>query len=295
MIIIRKAHSRHLAETEKRCNDKSLTFEGYKTKFVYSDVQQSMEFVLIVLGLLIIAAGLFVWMLSHQRRLLHKVINQSAQEAATQEKRLRIALENQENERKKLAKDVLDGIGASLQALRNTVHPIIAHVPEPERKEIYSMFEVLTEKVRSISWELMPSTIERFGLANTIEEFAKRISAQYQQSVVFTQEGTPLSIDVNQQLLLYRIIQEAVMNSVQHAKATLITVKMHWTEGTLLLTIADDGIGFEYPSGDRFNFIPNTGLGNLKNRVSLLRATVSYQRNMPSGSILCIKLPIYAE
>lgn len=243
---------------------------------------------------LTVAALLVVWFrLSRQNKRQEKLLETIQQDDF--EKMLRLTFENNENERRRIAREILDDVGARLQAIRNTIHTLAPDTVNQDKVELYQMLDLLTERVRSISWDLMPATLERFGLVSAVEELCKRASTATSVPITFRQEGSPLPLDIHQQILLYRTIQEGVGNAVKHAKAHAIEVGLHWSNGALQLTVQDDGIGFEYIPGQRFRFKPGLGLNIMESRAKLLHAQLSVKKNMPSGSILKLNLPVYVH
>jgi signal transduction histidine kinase len=249
----------------------------------------SNSFYLLLIGtavMLVMAAAIVVFILFYQKRMLHEKLKQHQMEIDHQEKSLRLALESQENERKRLAKDLHDGVQAMMQALRVSVLTVIKDSNDQDKKEIQEMVNELTETVRAVSWDLMPSSLEKFGLTNAVEEFCNRLNGKIAVPVHFTKQGTPQSLEMNQQLLLYRITQEAVNNAIKHARASKIEVNINWNHG-LHLTIADDGVGF---NRDEKASASGLGLSNLESRARLLNADLKFLRNSPSGSVVEVAL-----
>ena len=211
------------------------------------------------------------------------------------EKMLRLTFESNENDRRRIAKEILDDVGAQIQALRTTMHTMDPLAWSEQKAELYQLLDNLTERVRSISWELMPATLERFGWVSAIEEMCKRATLDSGISVCFHQEGTALPLDIHQQILLYRTIQEGVDNALKHAHANRIEVALNWNNGSLLVTIKDDGIGFEYKPDQRFQLNPGLGLNIMENRARLLHAELNVKKIVPSGTILSLNLPVYVH
>jgi signal transduction histidine kinase len=238
-------------------------------------------------GMLIMAAAIVVFILFYQKRMLHEKLKQHQMELDHKEKSLRLALESQENERKRIAKDLHDGVQAMMQALRVSVLTVIKDSSEHDKKEIQDMVSELNETVRAVSWDLMPATLEKFGLTSALEEFCKRLDGKIAIPVHFTKQGSPQSLDTNQQLLLYRIAQESVNNAIKHSKASKIEVSINWSEG-LHLTIIDDGVGFDHTT--KSTGTSGLGLSNLESRARLLNADLRFLKNSPSGSIIDVVL-----
>ncbi len=248
---------------------------------------------IVIAGALILAGVIVFFVLYYKKRMLEEELKRKELEKDSADKMLRMVFESLELERKRISKELHDGLGVLLQALRATLHTVVKDVDENDKKEVQEIVDELTDTVRSISWDLMPTTLERFGLVNAVEEFCKRLCTKVEVSISFVQEGQPLPLDMNQQLLLYRIIQEAVNNALKHAHASSINVMMKWQEGNLFLSITDNGIGFDYSSQLKFTKTSGLGLTNLESRSHLLNAELTFARNNPSGTIVNLKLPVY--
>lgn len=227
-----------------------------------------------------------------QKRKWTEHIKQQDQESERQKKMLRLALESQEIERKRISKEIHDEVGVMLQALRTTAQALASNAPANDKQELQEMVNELTNTVRHISWDLMPSTLERFGLTIALEELVNKTVARNGMKVTFVQEGLPNEIDIHQQLLLYRIAQEAISNATVHSEGSSVEIKINWTPTDLYLTISDNGIGFDFLSrNDRWR---NLGLGinNMESRAKLLNAQLIFLKNEPSGSTVQLKLPL---
>jgi signal transduction histidine kinase len=150
------------------------------------------------------------------------------------------------------------------------------------------------ETVRRISWDLKPSTLERFGLAFTLAEMGSRLSVRGSIPVEFREAGNPASLDKQQETLLFRIIQESVSNALRHGNAHRIDIRFLWEEPGLTVTITDDGIGFDFPKEhDTMKVQLGLGLINLENRAALLGGQLRFEKNSPSGTMVKIKIPLH--
>lgn len=245
------------------------------------------------LGMLFMAGAIVLFVLFYQKRMIGEQLRRKELEADYQQKMLRMALESQENERKRVSKDLHDDVGIMLQALKNTVLTIARDSDEEDKKDIQDMVNEITESVRRISWDLMPSSLERFGLAEAVDELCSRLSHRSNTQVSFSQSGQTTPLDKQQDILLYRIVQEAITNALKHAKASLIHVTFTWQSEQLLVEITDDGVGFDIPNKEKRT--PNQyglGLYSMENRAALLHGTMSFDKHQPSGTKVQISLPL---
>ncbi len=244
-------------------------------------------------AMLFMAAAIILFIVFYQKRVLSEQLKQRALEVQYQQQMLLAQMESQESERKRVAKDLHDDVGLMLQALRATTLAILQQAPDEDRKEVQQMVTEITETVRRICWDLMPTIIESFGLAEAVKEMCQRLSARGTVAVAFSAQGNPSFIKKNKEMLLYRMVQETVGNALKHAKANAIEVKFLWTENRLQINVLDDGIGFDLKSV-KARTMRGHGLGllSLENRASLLPASLTFENDFPQGTYVSVTYPI---
>lgn len=157
----------------------------------------------------------------------------------------------QEEERRRLAGDLHDRANPNLVAIQLTLSNLAASLPDGVREEnreyfddIRALLEDTTASIREICTELRPPLLDYSGLVPTLEAYAQQIGRRSGVSidVEANLEGSPLGRNVES--LLFRIVQEAVANSVKHAFARHIHIRLLGSERHTVLTIGDDGVGF---------------------------------------------------
>jgi two-component system, NarL family, sensor kinase len=256
------------------------------------DTQIAVIFGIGTAGMLLMAGAIILFVVFYQKRMLQEQLRRLDMEADYRQKMLRAALESQENERIRVSKDLHDDVGMMLMTMRAYLNSVTEKtLSQGVVTDIRSLVDDTHETVRRISWDLMPSTLERFGLVQATREMCDRLSMRGAVPVEFKETNTPLTLDKNQETLLYRVIQESVTNALRHAHANKIEVRFNWSKFFLEMSVADDGTGFDLPDGK--NKIKNSqglGLINVESRVTILGAQLSYESNDPSGTIVNVKL-----
>ncbi len=251
-------------------------------------MENSSNSVLLLFGIgsavmIFMASAIVLFVLFYQKRVLREQLNQRAMELAHQHNMLQAQIESQEEERRRVAKDLHDDVGLMLQALRTTTLAVLQEASEADRKEVQQLVSEVDETVRRICWDLMPSSLEYFGLAEATEELCHRLSSKGNVPVVFSSSGKGLPLHKKKQTLLYRMIQELVCNSLKHARATLVEVKFTWTINSLQINVIDNGIGFSKKS-EKNQAPRGHGLLSLENRSSLLPANLLFENYFPQGT-----------
>jgi signal transduction histidine kinase len=180
-----------------------------------------------------------------------------------------------------------------LSAVRVGLTTLGKQLPDPHAMDQQKkMLDDTISSVRSISRDLMPSTLERFGLVHALRELCDQVYNTSLLPVTFEGDGEVDNIAPNKQLMIFRIAQELVTNAVKHAHATSIRVHLR-IEGQLHLTVEDNGIGFDaeiYRSGKQ----PGRGLGlfTTGNRVRLLGARLTHEPVIDHGSKITLTMSL---
>ena len=153
------------------------------------------------------------------------------------------------------------------------------------------MLDDTIASVRRISRDLMPSTLERFGLVNAIKELCERFQNTSKIEIQLEAPAEIPPMEKQRQLMLFRIVQELLNNAIKHANATRIDVTIKNDSG-LLVCVEDDGIGFNAQAemNDNQNG-KGLGLFNIENRARLLGGKLEYPRPA-KGSKTVITIPI---
>ena len=243
------------------------------------------------LTMLGLAGSIILFVVFYQKRLLKNKFTIQQMETDYQKDLLQSTIDSQEKERKRIASDLHDGVGAMLSAAKLNLNMLgTGAIPPEELKEAVGetkeMINETIETVRRISKALLPSSLEKFGLSQALEELCEKLTSSV-TAVVFYEQGEGATIEVSKQLLIYRIVQELVNNAIKHAEASEISVKFNWREGGLLFEVNDDGKGFDLKAiqGD---IKKGVGLYNIENRASLLNGEVTFDSQPGQGTNISI-------
>jgi two-component system sensor histidine kinase DegS len=204
-------------------------------------------------------------------------------------------IEAQENEKKRISRDIHDG---PAQSLANVIFKaeyaskIIDTSPVKAKREIAELQEDVRDTlkdIRKIIYDLMPMSLDDLGLVPTIKKLISNIMDNYSIDVDF--HVTQSSIIDNQltNLMVFRVIQEAFNNIVKHAKCKNVKMRLHISDIEIDVMIVDDGIGFdvlqniEKPLG--------YGLYNMKERIEIVNGTIEINSATNKGSTIKIRIP----
>jgi len=209
-------------------------------------------------------------------------------------------LEAQENERKRIARDVHDGpaqymANASMKV--DVCKVMLQRDLESGLEELGELKESIAtalKEVRAIIFNLSPMSLEDLGLNETIKEAVKSIILQH--DIHINLQLKPLNDEVEHiiQVAVYRIVQEVFNNTIKHSDAKKAEVKLDYGTKYLRLIISDDGVGFDVQK--TLNRVKSSessyGLIGILDRVSQLQGTAKIESTKGKGTVYTIKLPI---
>ena len=224
--------------------------------------------------------------LIQQKKLQEAVMKQ--QEMAT-----KAVMDAEENERKRIAADLHDGIGQMMSAAKMNLSVFESELSfknEAQKNSFENVIGLIDEsckEIRSVSHQMMPNALLKSGLASAIREFIDRIDNRV-ISVSLHTEGLDERIDSNKETVLYRVIQECVNNVLKHAAATRLDISLIKDTDGISITIEDNGKGFDPSAMDAFNGI---GLKNMKSRINYLKGSIDFDSKTGKGTLVAIHIP----
>lgn len=243
------------------------------------------------LGMVLLALSVFFFFITYQKRMLKKQLELNETRARQQEEILRNTITAQEKERKRIAQDLHDEVGAMLSVVKLNVGRIEKKSEEPVAKELAAetktyLDEVITQ-VRRISRSLLPPSLEKLGLYFALEELANWVNKADQLKITCWKSGEQFRFDNKKELAIFRIVQELLNNAIKHAEASTIMVNARFSPGkNLMISITDNGKGFNLK--DKMN----TGLGlkNLESRTQMMNAKIKMKSTPGKGTTAIIYL-----
>lgn len=218
-------------------------------------------------------------MIRHQRRNVHLY-----------KTRIKAEISTLENERKRIASDLHDELGPLLSAVRIQINHL--KLESDNDKKIISFaskhIDDILAKTREISYNLLPNTLVRKGLVKAVEEYINKL--HYNNSLKIELEADEILLSKEQEINIYRILQEVIHNTIKHSGASRLDIRLKKQGNLLLLMTADDGKGFNYDQ----QVENNNGLGliNLQSRTEVLNAKFNYESDSKTGTKYIFEIPL---
>ncbi|HEX8549088.1 MAG TPA: histidine kinase [Cytophagaceae bacterium] len=204
-------------------------------------------------------------------------------------------IKGQENERKRIAREIHDGLGQMLTALKLNVENInIDALQEKEKKtidDLKQMVGLTIAETRTISFNLMPTVLSDFGVISALKLLAEQAAKNTDTNIRFQCENTFDRLDKNVEIGLYRITQEAINNAIKYAQASEILIGISLKSELIHLTIFDNGKGFnpKKVTIDKNSQKINNGIYNMQERTNLMDGEFKILTGTGKGTkIFCI-------
>jgi two-component system, NarL family, sensor kinase len=249
--------------------------------------------VIVSLGV-VIALLCVIFILARSRYKKKQELSEREKEISVREAYIQATINSQEDERKRFAQDLHDGMGQLISALRLSLLPVDRETSLEERIEVVNKAESLLNEmhreIRSIAFNLMPHTLVQSGLLSALKEMADRINHSGKIVIRVSSFDVPKRLDEVYEISIYRILQEWINNILKYANATVIEVQLVGHEGELDITVEDNGRGFE---PDILQKGEGNGWKNIRSRLNLLKGVLDIDsRENRVGTTITLRVPI---
>lgn len=256
-------------------------------------------YILITFGSLVmifLTGFLIVFFIKYQQKVSEQRIRLKQLEIEYQQLIIEASLESQEIERRRVASDLHDSVGAMLAAIRLGIGTIArAGTSNTEAiSDTKILLDETIESVRKISRDLMPSTLELLGLGEAIHEMCDRFEATTGIAFKLQIQLTNGELGKKEQLIFYRVVQEIINNALKHAKASSISVSLIDTATEIEAIVKDNGKGFFHNfERQEKDSIKSMGLGlfTISGRINLLGGKIRMDPEISSGTTYYLTIP----
>jgi PAS domain S-box-containing protein len=201
------------------------------------------------------------------------------------QKMMTTIIDVQEEERKRLSRNLHDGIGQNLYSHLITINRLLSEIDHPLLNQMQKEATQLIEEIRDISWELRPSVLDDLGLVPAIRSFLSRFSENYHIDVFF-ECVLNRRLDISIELTIYRIIQEALTNIRKYAEVSDASVTIRESDEIVRVMIEDKGKGFELDSQTR-----GVGLFSMDERARAVGGELTINSLPGKGTRIILEVP----
>ena len=270
-------------ETEKHENlikEQELTLLKQKYMLLFS--------IFMVLAIIIISISILKRIrLKNKAKLQETVIREQALSAQA-------VMNAEEEERKRIASDLHDGVGQMMSAAKMNLSVLESNkdfIVKDQQENFKKALELVDEsciEIRNVSHNLMPNSLLNNSLPEAVQGFLNKLRKTDLQ-IHFYHEGFDERLSLNTEAVLYRIIQESVNNALKHSEAQILDIALIKDQHEINITIEDDGKGFDMQEMNNFKGI---GLKNMASRIAFLKGTIEFHSQPGKGTLISINLPL---
>lgn len=225
-----------------------------------------------------------------QNRKVKFLFDQKVAKQQFDEEIIKSKLETQEQTLQNISWELHDNVGQLLSVARMQLNIVQPNLKEEQKVIIQETGEIISkslQEIRSLSKLLNPEVVRNIGLHEAIQLEIDRFNRLNFINASFNVEGNVPSIDQQDEIILFRIIQEFLSNSVKHSKTKKIEVTATYCSKYLTISVQDYGIGFDKDAIER-----GSGLLNMKSRAELINTKFDLKSQKDKGVSLTLTYPL---
>ena len=201
-------------------------------------------------------------------------------------------LKGQEEERSRLARDLHDGLGGLLSGVKFSLSNMKDNLMiTPHNMSVFErsldMIDSSIMELRRVAHNMMPEMLTKFGLDEALKEYCNRINATKLLAITYQSLGLDNRIEKTTEIIIYRIIQELLNNTMKHAAATEAMVQLIKTEDRFSIMVEDNGKGFDTALLENCK---GAGLTSIRSRVNYLKGRLDIHSEPGKGTLVNIEL-----
>lgn len=205
-------------------------------------------------------------------------------------------VEAQEEERKRIARDMHDGIGQMLTALKFNLDAVDPQQVDKTTAKLQKLQELtlkLIQGVRMVTFNLTPPELSDYGIATGLARMAAELGKLTNSNILFENRSNFNGrLDTVVETNLYRITQEAVNNAIKYAKANFILIRVSHTENMLSIVVDDDGVGFDPEEVGQKNDGSGMGLSFMRERMQFIQGRMFIHSELGEGTRITLNVPL---
>lgn len=235
-------------------------------------------------GMLLLAVGLIVFVIFHQRKVIYYQVKMRNMQAEHQRMLLQASLESQEEERQRIAADLHDDAGPLLATVRLYLNENMVHQDQATQlQSIYNAKQIVDETIqliRNISHSLIPPTLKNFGLESALTDLIQKINGTGTINASCRFNDYQRRLKLEPELSVFRIIQELINNILKHSRASFLHLTQSKNDQYFYIRIHHDGEGL---TQDKFEELRDVhaglGLKNIQGRIKILGGKIFFERD----------------
>jgi signal transduction histidine kinase len=209
-----------------------------------------------------------------------------------------LILEGQEEERKRIAMDIHDGIGQMLTSLKFQIESIDLKEGEKASQKIQEIQQLIKEvirEVRRVTFNLKPTVLSDYGLQAALNVFIQEIGKLTDIKFIYNSQGEIERLPQKTEDNIFRIIQEAINNAIKYSGASTISIDLKQVENELIFTVRDEGKGFDSKMVEErsMNIESGRGFFNMYERTEYVNGNLKIESTPGKGTTVTLTVPLH--
>lgn len=200
-----------------------------------------------------------------------------------------------ENEKRRISKELHDGIGQTLTAIKFSIGAIVDSSLQGNKETFESIKQLIdqsTKEIHEVSFDLMPSVLEDYGMEAAVKKLISYLNENTNMEIKFAFDNRIKRLNKDVEIGIYRIIQEGLNNAQKYAKCSIINITLELKKKMVFLSIIDNGVGF-----DPNNIISNKvkggqGINNMRHRTKLIEGDFEIKSDKNKGTSIEVVIPL---
>lgn len=227
------------------------------------------------------------------RELFYSLKKAETERQRTEKRVLNAIINTEENERKRFAKDLHDGLGPLLSTVKMSLSALNERIKDPSGIEILNNTNHIVNEaiatIKDISNNLSPHILSNFGLSSAIAAFTTKINQTRAIEIVFKSNMEKTRLENEKEVVMYRAVCELINNSISHSGASRIDIELNKQGKFITLQFSDNGRGFD-TSTLRKEDTKGMGLSNIETRVRTVEGVFVLESTPGKGTSALIKM-----
>jgi signal transduction histidine kinase len=237
------------------------------------------------IGMLVLAIGMIVFIIFHQRKVIRYQMKLQRLEYEQQKTLLNASIRFQEEERQRIAADLHDDAGPLLATARLYLNENLVNLDKTSQlQSIYNAKQIIDDTIqliRNISHSLMPPTLKNFGLESAVNDLFQKISGSGSLNASCRFHDYRERLHADQELIIFRVIQELINNILKHSNSSFIHLTQNLSGSKLYIRMHHDGKGLTQADFEKLNKSSGgLGLKNIQSRLKLLHGRIFFEKDL---------------
>lgn len=238
--------------------------------------------IIAALTMLCLAVGLILFVVIYQRRVINHQQELRDLNRKKQQELIEASIRSEEEERMRIAAELHDDVGATLSSIRLMLHQVGRNAQPaaiPAVQQVQSLLDDCIQKVRNLSHQLQPGTLQYLGIVKSLQSLAELLTRTGQIDVSFEAAQSWPQLPAEPELALYRIVQELLNNIIKHAGAAEVRITTTHGQGNAYICIFHNGLGLTEKLYQEMLYKKGAiGLKNIESRLKSAGASIAFPK-----------------